>query len=160
MAKVPSEYRKAAQDGTIAIETFVGEVDEKTLEAIQEYRDWVQKGADLTKQAEETLTAIRDLAIKRIENAQTSGDVRVAIEEAQTEKLQNVVDYDEERGETTSPEYYKEMQTNTKQKIAILTNQRNNMQEALNTAVENGEIKEKVHMLNFDIEFAADAFNL
>jgi hypothetical protein len=141
LAKVPSAYRDAAQDGTIAIETFVGEVDEKSLEAIKDYRDWVQKGADVTQQAEETLTAIRDLAIQRIDNAQESGDVRVAIEEAQTEKLQNAVDYDEERGLITSPAYYKAMKENSRKEIEYLTTARKAMQEEFNTAVKKGELK-------------------
>ena len=141
LAKVPAEYRAAAKDGTIAIETFVGEVDEKTLEAIKDYRDWVQRGADATQQAEETLTAIRDLAIQKIDNAQGYADVRVSIQDAQTDKLQNVVDYDEERGLVTSAAYYEAMKVNAKQSIGYLTTARDEMQKEFDEAVKSGEIK-------------------
>ena len=68
LEQIPETYQTAAQNGAIAIETFVGEVDEKTLEAIQEYRDWVQKGADVTQQAEEAITEIRSLAKQAFDN--------------------------------------------------------------------------------------------
>lgn len=140
LGKVPSAYRDAAQDGTIAIEEFVGKVDEKTLEAIQEYREWVQKGADLTQQAEETLTEIRSLYVQKIDNAEHSGSVKATIEDSQTEKLQNAVDFDEERGLITDPNYYAAMMENSERTIAYLTTARNEMQKAFDKAVKDGQL--------------------
>ena len=140
LTKIPASYREAAKNGAIAIEEFVGEVDEKTLEAIQKYREWTQKAADAAQQAEETLTAIRDLAIQQFDNARESGDVRVAIEDSKNEKLQNAIDLDEARGLITSDAYYYAMMESTDKKIQLLTETRNNMQKELDEAVENGDI--------------------
>ena len=87
LAKIPSAYREAAQDGTIAIEEFVGEVDEKTLEAIQDYRDWVQKGTDATQQAEEVLTEISTLAKKAIDNISDDYGNKNSIRDSEIDQL-------------------------------------------------------------------------
>lgn len=79
LSKIPAEYRAAAQDGSIAIEQFVGEVDEKTLESIQEYREWVQKGADATQQAEEVITEIRSLAKQAFDNVAQDYDNQTSL---------------------------------------------------------------------------------
>ena len=141
LAKIPAEYRNAAQDGAIAIEEFVGEVDEKTLEAIQEYREWVQKGADATQQAEEVLAEIRNLAIQQFDNAQKSGDVRATVEDSQTEKLQNAIDLIEESGNIADAAYYEAMMENSNKKIEYLTKSRNAMQKELDDAVASGQIE-------------------
>ena len=132
LAKIPAEYRQMAQDGTIAIEEFVGDADKETLEAIQNYREWTQKAADAAQQAEETLTAIRDLAIQQFDNAREAGDVKVAIEDSQIEKLQNAVDFDETSGIITSDAYYTAMMEDVNDKIKLLTEAKNNMQKEFN----------------------------
>lgn len=141
LAEVPEKYRDAAQNGAIAIEKFVGEADEATLEAINNYREWAQKAADLKQQVQEVITTIRDLAIQKFDNAYEAGDVRATVEDSQTEKLQNAVDYDEERGLITSDEYYIAMMENSNKKIEYLTNAREAMQKELNAAVEAGQIE-------------------
>lgn len=141
LTEVPAKYRAAAQDGSIAIEKFVGEADEATLEAINNYREWAQKAADLKQQAQEVITTIRDLAIQKFDNAYEAGDVRATVEDSQTEKLQNAVDYDEERGLITSDAYYIAMMENSNKKIEYLTNAREAMQKELDEAVKAGEIE-------------------
>ena len=140
LEKVPSEYREAAQNGAIAIEEFTGEASEKTIEAIEKYREWAQKAADAAQEAEATITAIRDLVIQQFENAREAADVRVAVEDSQTEKLQNAVDFDETRGLITSDAYYLAMMENSNKKIEYLTEARNNMQKELDEAVASGKV--------------------
>lgn len=80
LEKVPAKYREAAQDGAIAIESFTGKVGESTLEAIEDYREWVQKGDDLTQQAEETLTEISSLAKQAVDNIASDYDNKNLLE--------------------------------------------------------------------------------
>lgn len=88
LEKVPEAYRSAAQDGTIAIEDFVGEVDEKTLESIQNYREWVQKGADVTQQAEEVRTEIRSLAKQQFDNVAQEYDNKTSFHDSKIDQLE------------------------------------------------------------------------
>ena len=141
LADVPAQYREAAQDGAIEITELVGEADEKTADAINKYREWAQKVADLKLELEGVKTEIRDLAKQKFDNAYEHGDVRAAVQDSQNDKLQDAVDYDEERGFISSPDYYKAMITNSKTKIKYLTYARDAMQKELDEAVKAGEIE-------------------
>ena len=137
---IPEEYREWAKNGAIEISDFAGDANEATVEAIQKYREYIQKAADLSQQTEEIITEIRDLAIQRINNAYEHGDIRATVEDSQTNKLQNAVKYDEDRGLITSDAYYVAMMENSNKKIKYLTEARKAMQEELDTAVQNGEV--------------------
>lgn len=141
LADVPAQYREAAQDGAIEITELVGEADEKTADAINKYREWAQKVADLKLELEGVKTEIRDLAKQKFDNAYEHGDVRAAVQDSQNDKLQDAVDYDEARGYISSPDYYKAMITNSKTKIKYLTYARDAMQKELDEAVKAGEIE-------------------
>lgn len=151
LKEVPEQYRDAVQNGAIDIEAFVGEDNEKALEAINNYREWAQKAADFKQQANEIITTIRDLAIQKFDNAYTHGDVRATVEDSQTEKLQNQINLLEEMGEIASTVYYginggdaassTGMFENSYKKIEYLTEARDAMQKELDEAVKAGEIE-------------------
>lgn len=136
-----SDLVTAAKNGAIAITEFTKEQDEATVKAIQNYRDYSQKAADLYQQAEEILTEIRDLAIQKIDNIQNYGSAKTGIEDAQTEKLQNRVDLDEERGLVTSSAYYTAMMENSGKKIEYWRPLLADMQKQFDDAVQNGRIE-------------------
>ena len=141
----------AAKNGAIAITEFTKEQDEATVNAIQNYREYAQKAADLYQQAEEILTEIRDSVIQKIDNIQSYGEVKTAIEDLQTDRLQNIVDYIEKSGRIASPVYYGEnggnadnstgMFENSYKKIDYWTPVLEDMQKSFNEAVKNGHIK-------------------
>ena len=141
LEKVPAEYRKAAQDGSIAIESFVGEVDEKTLEAIENYREWVQKGADLTQQAEETLTEISSLAKQAIDNIAQDYENKISIPTIKIDQLEAYNELAETTLGAESEKIYQAMIKANDNNIALLKDQRDAMQTELNKRVTSGEIK-------------------
>jgi TP901 family phage tail tape measure protein len=141
LTKVPKAYRDAAQDGTIAIEEFIGEVDEKTLEAIQDYREWVQKGADLTQQAEETLTEISNLAKQAIDNIASDYENKKSLSDNKIDQYDayNALLETDKGFESTA--VYQAMIAENNKNIATLQQQRDKMQAELNKRVQSGEIK-------------------
>jgi hypothetical protein len=141
LAKVPAEYRKAAQDGTISIETFVGEADEKTVEAIQEYREWVQKGDEAAQRAEETLTEISNLAKQAIDNISQDFENQSSLRDSRIEQLEAYNSLLETDVGFESENVYKEMIKENNENIKTLKQQRDKMQSELNKRVESGEIK-------------------
>jgi hypothetical protein len=90
--KIPEKYRQMAQDGSISIEQFKdaagSDVREETLNAIQEYRDWVQKGAEATQQAEEVLTEIQSLAKQAFDNIAAEFDNKLSINDSKISQLE------------------------------------------------------------------------
>ena len=141
LEKVPAEYREAAQDGAIAIEEFAGSADEEALNAIQEYREWVQKGADATQQAEETLTEISNLAKQAIDNIATDYENKASLRESEISQLEAYNALIETTLGSESAKIYQEMIKETSNNIKTLQEQRNKMQAELNTQVKAGNIK-------------------
>ena len=138
LEKVPAEYRTAAQDGTIAIEAFVGKVDEESLEAIQNFREWVQKGDDLTVQAEETLTNIDDLARQAFDNIATYFDNELSLEESASSQFDAYNALSEALYGSESASIYQALIQQNDEQIALLTDKRNELLAELNS----GKIKE------------------
>lgn len=141
LAKVPEEYRNAAQDGSIAIESFASDAGKETLEAIQNYREWVQKGADATQQAEETLTEISNLAKQAIDNIVSDYENKASIPTIKIEQLEAYNSLLETTYGYESAKVYQELIKENNKHIQILEEQRNKMQSELNAQVDAGNIK-------------------
>lgn len=140
LAEVPAQYRQAAQDGAIAITEFAGEADEATVEAINNYREWAQKVADLKQQLEEVKTEIQDLAKQKFDNISDEYDNVVMIIENQNEKLEAQVDLMENRGYVAATQYYESMKANTVDIQKELQKERQALQDVLDTEVKAGNI--------------------
>ena len=141
LAKVPEEYREAAQDGTISIEEFVGKADEKTLEAIKEYREWVQKGDEAAQQAEATLTRISDLAKQAIDNIAQDYDNQHSLSDNQINQYEAYNELLETDQGFESEAIYQAMINENNAMISGLEQQRDTMLAELNKRVESGEIQ-------------------
>lgn len=141
LEKVPAEYREAAQDGAIAIESFTGKVGESTLEAIEDYREWVQKGDDLTQQAEETLTEISSLAKQAVDNIASDYDNKKSIRDSKIDQYDAYNSLLETDVGFESEKIYQAMIAENKSNVDILQKQRDAMLAELNKRVESGEIK-------------------
>lgn len=141
LSKIPSTYREIAKDGTIAIEEFVGKVDEETLNAIQEYREWVQKGDSATQQAEETLAEISNLAKQAIDNIVAEFDNKKSLNDSKIEQLEAYNALLETDKGFESANIYQQMIDANNANIKQLEKQRDKMQEELDAQVEAGNIK-------------------
>ena len=141
LSKIPAEYRKAAQDGSIAIETFVGEVDEKTLEAIQEYREWVQKGDDAVQRAEEVITEVSTLAKQAVDNIAADFENKASLKNNKIDQLDAYNALSEAKYGSESEDIYNAIIKETNSTIKTLQTQRDKMQAELNAQVEAGNIK-------------------
>lgn len=141
LAKVPAEYRKAAQDGSIAIEEFAGEADEKTLEAIKDFREWIQKGDDAVQQAEEVITEISSLAKQAVDNIATDFGNKNSIRDNIIDQLDAYNALSETKYGSESDKIYQAIIKETNDNIKTLQTQRDKMQAELNKQVEAGNIQ-------------------
>ena len=138
---IPKEYREAAKDGTIAIEEFAGDADEETVDAIEEYREWVGKGDDLTQQAEETLTEISTLAKQEIDNIAQDYENINSLRENKADQLEAYNELIETTTGFESEYIYNQLIAENNAIISSLRSQRDEMQKTLNEKVASGEIK-------------------
>lgn len=141
LSKVNSKYRDLAKNGAINIDTFKGEIGEKQLEAIQEYREWVQKGADATQQAEETLTEISALAKQAIDNISQNYENKNSLRENRKDQLEAYNALTETTEGFESEKIYKQLIKENNKIIENLQTQKEKMQAELNEQVEAGNIK-------------------
>jgi peptidoglycan hydrolase-like protein with peptidoglycan-binding domain len=141
LAKIPAEYRQAAQDGSIAIETFVGEVDEETYNAIQDFREWVQKGDDAIQQAEEVITEVSSLAKQAIDNIATDFGNKNSLRDNKIDQLDAYNALTEAKYGAESETIYKAIIKETNKNIKTLETQRDKMQAELDKQVKEGNIQ-------------------
>ena len=141
LGKIPAQFRDAAKNGSIAITEFAGKTSEEAYNAIQEYREWTQKGADATQQAEEVITEIRSLAVQAFDNIAAQYDGENSITEAKNAKLEAAMNRAEERGRPISEAYYLEMAVNTGDLMTQKKDERKDLQSKLNKQVRNDEIE-------------------
>ena len=141
LEKVPAEYRQAAQDGSVAIEEFAGEADEKTLEAIKDFREWIQKGDDAVQQAEEVITEISSLAKQAVDNIATDFGNKNSIRDNIIDQLDAYNALSETKYGSESDKIYQAIIKETNDNIKTLQTQRDKMQAELNKQVEAGNIQ-------------------
>ena len=141
LGKIPAQYREAAQDGAIAITEFAGEADEATVEAINNYREWAQKVADLTQQIEELETEIADLAKQKFDNVTNQFENEISLIEAANDKLDAQISLMEDRGYIAAKEYYEAMAGNTAERQAALEQELSTLQAVLDEEVKSGRIE-------------------
>lgn len=141
LKEIPEKYRKMAQDGAVAIEEFAGDADQKTLEAINNYRDWAQKVADLVQQMEELNTEISTLAKQKIDNIAEGYDNKKSIRDSKIDQYDAYNSLLETDVGFESEKIYQAMMSENKSNIGILQKQRDAMLAELNKQVEAGNIK-------------------
>lgn len=141
LAKIPAQYRKAAQDGSIAIETFIGEVDEETYNAIQDFREWVQKGDDAVQQAEEVITDVSSLAKQAVDNIATDFGNKNSLRDSKIDQLDAYNALAETKYGAESETIYQAIIKETNKNIKTLETQRDKMQAELDKQVKKGNIQ-------------------
>lgn len=141
LSKVDADYREIAQNGNIDIEVFKDKVGEEQLKAIQEYRDWVQKGADVTQQAEETITEISSLAKQAIDNISEDYDNKKSLSDNKIDQYEAYNELLETTKGFASEAIYQSIVDANNDSLPMLENKRNEMLAELNKRVESGDIK-------------------
>lgn len=141
LKEIPKAYRDEAKNGKIAIEEFYGKVDEGTLEAIKNYREWAQKAADLKVQLQETKRTITELAKQKFDNIIEKYDNIEALQTNREQHYTDMADYLEDKGEIISGAYYEAAMAEVKNQIESNLNELNKLQASLDESVRNGDIK-------------------
>ena len=121
--KIPKSYRDEAKNGKIAIEEFYGETDEKTLEAIKNYREWAQKAADVKKQIQETRREITELAKQKFDTIVDKYSDITGLQESRQQHYVDMAEYMDEHGWVNSGKYYQAAITEEKNKKESLYNE-------------------------------------
>lgn len=163
---------EAAKNGAIAITEFTKEQDEATVNAIQNYRDYAQKAADLYQQAEEIITEIADLAKQAFDNVVNDFENQLSLNDSKISQHESHNDLLETDKGFASEGIYQAIIEENNAKLKILEQQRDAMQAELNTGkIEEGtddwydavnaiaEVDTEIINLNTEIEDLQDSIN-
>jgi len=141
LSQIPDKYKAMAKDGSVAITEFVGEANESTVEAINNYREYASKVDDLQLQLIETETRISNLRVEKLQMISEEYENQISLVEHLNSKIQSQIDLLEEQGERVSKHYYEAMIKNTENQINLMKAQKNAMQAELNSAVSSGDVE-------------------
>lgn len=139
--QIPAKYKEMAQNGAVALTDFQGEVNEKVLEAIKNYREWKDKAADLNVELENIKKNIADINVQMLENISTEYENKIGLITNLNDRIQNQIDLQTESGERLSENYYTEMVKNAQKALALQKEQRKEMLAQLNSSVASGQIE-------------------
>lgn len=139
--QIPAKYKEMAQNGAVALTDFQGEVNEKVLEAIKNYREWKDKAADLNVELENIKKNIADINVQMLENISTEYENKIGLITNLNDRIQNQIDLQTESGERLSENYYAEMVKNAQKALALQKKQRKEMLAQLNSSVASGQIE-------------------
>lgn len=140
-AKIPEQYREMAKDGAVAITDFVGDANEEVVEAINNYREWVGKVADLNQQLEETRREISETHVQIQEMVKAEYTNKIGLTTVKNDQIQSAIDLLEEQGERASDIFYEAMTKNSQEQLIKLREQRKEMQDELDKAVKSGGVE-------------------
>lgn len=141
LSKIPAQYREMAKNGSVAITDFVGDANQEVVEAINNYREWASKVADLNQQLEETRNQISETRVAIQDMINTEYSNRIGLITSINDKIQDAMDLLDEQGERSSSTFYAEMIKNGNKQLKRLKEQRVKMQEELDKAVKSGDVK-------------------
>lgn len=140
LSEIPAKYKDMAKDGAVQITAFKGEVNEKVVEAINNYREWAQKAADLNQQLEETKTHIADLSVEEHNMISEEYERDIKLITNLNDTLEAEMGLLEEKGERSSSNFYEEMIKNSSSQLELLRQQREDLQKDLDNKVKSGNI--------------------
>ncbi len=132
------DYKNKVMDGTIDIETIT---DKDLAENIKEFKQWYEKALDCRDAVDELRESVRDLYKEAFDNVVTLYDGMLAQIEHRKNILEGYIDQTETQGYIVSTKYYDALISNEQTNLEKLTKQRQELIDAMNDAIVNGDIE-------------------
>lgn len=140
LKEVPEKYRDMAKNGAIAIEDFVGEDEQKTLDAINNYREWAQKADEAEVGYLEAVAQAAAYRVEQLDDIATDFENLTNQIETQAGLVQSHIDLIEESGNIVSEKFYKDLMKKTKEQRSELVREKQSLQKILDDAVKSGDV--------------------
>lgn len=140
LKEVPEKYRDMAKNGAIAIEDFVGEDEQKTIDAINNYREWAQKADEAEVGYLESVAQAAAYRVEQLDDIATDFENLTNQIETQAGLVQSHIDLIEESGNIISEKFYKDLMKKTKEQRSELVREKQSLQKILDDAVKSGDV--------------------
>lgn len=140
LKEVPEKYRDMAKNGAIAIEDFIGEDEQKTIDAINNYREWAQKADEAEVGYLESVAQSAAYRVEQLDDIATDFENLTNQIETQAGLVQSHIDLIEESGNIISEKFYKDLMKKTKEQRSELVREKQSLQKILDDAVKSGDV--------------------
>ena len=140
LKEVPEKYRDMAKNGAIAIEDFVGEDEQKTIDAINNYREWAQKADEADVGYLESVAQAAAYRVEQLDDIATDFENLTNQIETQAGLVQSHIDLIEESGNIVSEKFYNDLMKKTKEQRSELVREKQSLQKILDDAVKSGDV--------------------
>lgn len=140
LKEVSEKYRDMAKNGAIAIEDFVGEDEQKTLDSINNYREWAQKADEAEVGYLESVAQAASYRVEQLDDIATDFENLTNQIETQAGLVQSHIDLIEESGNIVSEKFYKDLIKKTKEQRSELVREKQSLQKILDDAVKSGDV--------------------
>ena len=140
LKEVPEKYRDMAKNGALVIEDFVGEDEQKTIDAINNYREWAQKADEAEVGYLESVAQAAAYRVEQLDDIATDFENLTNQIETQAGLVQSHIDLIEESGNIVSEKFYKDLMKKTKEQRSELVREKQSLQKILDDAVKSGDV--------------------
>ncbi len=134
------DYKNLVRNGAIDISTIT---DKDLSENINKYKEWYEKALDCRDAIEELTESVRDLYKEAFDNVVAMYDGMLSQIEHRHNMLEGYVEQTEAQGYIVSTKYYDAMISNEQNKLSKLNKERQDLINAMNDAIVNGDIEVK-----------------
>lgn len=137
-AKIPDEYKQLAKNGGMNITEFIGDGNSEVIDAIENYQNWADKVQDLNSEILELQQTLKDLQVDKFNNIKDEFNDLTGIIDTNKSQIKDVIDLLETQGKTVGSNFYETLISQTNTQIGLLQEERNKLNEQMNSALANG----------------------
>lgn len=152
LSKIDSSLRDKVVNGAVAITDFIGEGNEDTVEAIQDYQSWAEKIGDCREQLAELAQQLREIELSKFNNIVEEFTTKTEFFTDANSNIQKQIDLFEQAGQIIGEGFYDAQKQNSQKQLNLLEEEKSRLVQQLNNSLSSGKIQqgtdEWVEMVN------------
>ena len=152
LSKIDSSLRDKVVNGAVAITDFIGEGNEDTVEAIQDYQNWAEKIGDCKEQLAELAQQLREIELSKFNNIVEEFTTKTDFFTDANSNIQKQIDLFEKAGQIIGEGFYDAQKQNSQKQLNLLEEEKSRLVQQLNNSLSSGKIQqgtdEWVEMVN------------
>ncbi len=141
LAKIPASLQNSVKNGAIGTTDFIGDNNDEVTKAIENYRKYNDKVAELTNTVAELEESLRKLEVDKFKNVANDFEKLIGLTDTYRDKTQDIIDLQEKYGNKVGVGFYDTMIAQTEQKKDQLQKEYKELTKRLQDSIASGKIK-------------------
>lgn len=141
LSQIDSSLRDKVVNGAVSITEFIGEGNEDTVEAINNYQSWAEKVCDCKEQLAELAKQLREIELSKFNNIVDEFTDKTELFESATSNIEKQIDLFEQAGQVIGEAFYDAQKQNSQRQLNLLEEEKTKLVEQLNNSLSSGKIQ-------------------